>query len=109
MAMSTSADLCCHVAPVRCGSSSKKRSTRTHTTCSEKSTPLDCRYITGTWTNDDLSQKWTGLKFLVVDAEFSVDGSDEKCLFVISPGSLIAANECKSESTEGPIGMIDCS
>ncbi len=52
-------------------------------------------YIMGTWTSYDLSTQWTGLKFFIIDAEFSVDGLNERCLFAINPGSLTTHNEHK--------------
>jgi hypothetical protein len=60
--------------------------------------PVKCHgYITGTWIVDDLSYLWSGLKFFVVDAEFCVDGSTEKWLFVISPDALTMFNSQKRE------------
>jgi hypothetical protein len=42
-------------------------------------------YITGQWTSNDLSQQWGGIRVFVVDAEFGLEGEDERCNFFLNP------------------------
>jgi hypothetical protein len=55
--------------------------------------PVSCHgYIMGRWSTDDLSQQWTAIRLFVVDAEFGLEGEDERYNFLLSPDAFTDMN-----------------